>query len=252
MSDRPYSRVYWEIVDDPKFETIYDNDSHLAAWLRMLLMADQAHPASGQIPSNARRASVKALANAGLIDVAGGRFRVHGLAAERSRRSEAGRVGGLASGRSRAVERPLNVPLNDGRTKTNLDEDETRTRQDETSIAHDGWDEPEAEAVTWLAKHGCSLMPHSGYYRHLVLMVEAHGINAVIGMFDRLAGAGTKSGDIKGYLFAARDALDKRTRPNLANLEKEDRAEEIERTSQREVERTKRYLAELRAVGGGS
>src|SRR5690348_15515478 len=59
MTERAaYSRVYWSIVDDPKFESVYDSDSNLAAWLRLLLIADQAHPASAHLPSNVRRSSV--------------------------------------------------------------------------------------------------------------------------------------------------------------------------------------------------
>jgi len=77
-------------------------------------------------------------------------------------------------------------------------------------------------------------------------MVEAHGVNAVVGMFDRLASAGTKHGDVKGYVFGAKDALDQRTRPNLKELDKEDRAEEVDRGHQRELDKTQAYLRELR------
>jgi len=92
MAERaPYSRVYWGIVDDPKFETIYDDDRHLAAWLRLLLMADQAHPASASIPAGIRPSSVAALVSARLIRVTGRRFRITGLDAERDKRSESAR-----------------------------------------------------------------------------------------------------------------------------------------------------------------
>jgi hypothetical protein len=92
MADRaPYSRVYWGIVDDPKFDTIYDDDRHLAAWLRMLVIADQSYPTSAQVPANIRRASVKALVDARLISVTGKRYRICGLDAERERRSESAR-----------------------------------------------------------------------------------------------------------------------------------------------------------------
>jgi hypothetical protein len=85
-----YSRVYWEIVDDPKFALIYDHDAHLAAWLRLLLIADQAHPASAHLPSSVRRSSIKALSEAELIDLLpGSRYRIHGLDAERQRRKDA-------------------------------------------------------------------------------------------------------------------------------------------------------------------
>ena len=123
---------------------------------------------------------------------------------------------------------------------------DTTEREDTSAAGHDPWDDPEREAVTWLAKHGCALLPQSGYYRNLVTMVEAHGVNAVVGMFDRLASAGTKHGDVKGYVFGAKDALDQRTRPNLKELDKEDRAEEVDRGHQRELDKTQAYLRELR------
>ena len=90
---RPYVRVYYEIADDPRFASIFDNDHHLAAWLRLLLTAEGAWPASAAMPQGARSSSVRALADAGLIEiVAGHRFRVHGLDAERQRRSDHARL----------------------------------------------------------------------------------------------------------------------------------------------------------------
>ena len=127
MSERaPYSRVYHSIVDDPKFTAIFDSDRRLATWLRLLIVAEQAHPASANIPAGTNRAAVAVLVDAGLIDLGtGSRYRIHGLDAERTRRSEAARVGGLASGRSRSVEPSFN-----GRsTKSNLD----KTSIDKTS-----------------------------------------------------------------------------------------------------------------------
>lgn len=87
MSERAaYSRVYWTIVDDEKFVEIYDDDRHLACWLRLLLIADQAHPSSAHLPAGVRGVSVRALEAVGLIDVSGSRYRVRGLDAERERR----------------------------------------------------------------------------------------------------------------------------------------------------------------------
>jgi hypothetical protein len=80
-------------------------------------------------------------------------------------------------------------------------------------------------------------------------MVESHGVNAVVGMLDRLASAGTKSGDVKGYVFGARDALDAQTRPNLADVGKADRAEADARAHQARLDRTQRELRALREVG---
>jgi hypothetical protein len=83
----PYSRVYWRIVDDERFADIYGSDAHLAAWLRLLLGADQAWPASAPLPANVRRGSVQALVTCGLVDLRpGGFYRIHGLDAERGKR----------------------------------------------------------------------------------------------------------------------------------------------------------------------
>lgn len=80
-------------------------------------------------------------------------------------------------------------------------------------------------------------------------MVEHHGINAVVGMLDRLAAAGTKGGDVKGYVFGARDALDAQTRPSLTDIGKADRAEADARAHQARLERTRRELRALREIG---
>jgi hypothetical protein len=99
--------------------------------------------------------------------------------------------------------------------------------------------DPEGAAITWLARHGCYLQPHSGYYRAVVLAVEQHGVNAYVGMLDRLAKAGMKNGDSKGYVFGAKDALDSQTRPSLKALETEDRTEERAETWSRRTAATK-------------
>lgn len=92
MSEDPYSRLYWRLVDDPKFAEIYSEDHHFATWLRLLMIADQAYPATAHLPALARKASVARLAEAGLIDLLpNGRFRLHGLASEREKRAQSGR-----------------------------------------------------------------------------------------------------------------------------------------------------------------
>jgi hypothetical protein len=109
-------------------------------------------------------------------------------------------------------------------------------------------DDPEHDVRVWLADHGCEVRPGSGWDQKLVVAVAAHGSNAMVGMMDRLARAGYRNGDIKGFLFGAMDALDKQKRPNLGEIETEDRAEQSRQHQQREVERTQAYLRDLRAV----
>lgn len=90
MTDRqPYSRVYWSIIDDERFANIYDDDRCLAWWLRLLLIADQAWPASGTLPAGIRRTPLGVLVGAGVVEIRGNRFRIHGLDREREGRKRA-------------------------------------------------------------------------------------------------------------------------------------------------------------------
>lgn len=91
-TEDPYVRVYQRILTDPKFESIYEDDHHLATWLRLLLVADQMWPVSAPVPRSTRETSLRALVKAGLVDLMPKHcYRIHGLDAERNARSIAGR-----------------------------------------------------------------------------------------------------------------------------------------------------------------
>ncbi len=94
----PYTRVYWRAIDDPKFVGIWDDDAALAAWLRLLVAADMAWPATASLYHGVKPKALAALVKAGLVDlVAGHRYRIHGLDVERGKRSQQGTLG--AAGR---------------------------------------------------------------------------------------------------------------------------------------------------------
>lgn len=83
-----YSRVYHSIVDDPRFELVYSNDPALAAWLRLLLVADAMYPAPAPLPRTVRAKALEVLVTAGLVELVGSEhYRIHGLASEREKRS---------------------------------------------------------------------------------------------------------------------------------------------------------------------
>lgn len=130
MADLPYSRVYWTIVDDEKFATIYDSNDHLATWLRLLLIADQANPASAHVPVGTSSKSLNALVACGLVDLSGGRYRIHGLRAERDRRAERGRT---------AANARWNADASSGAMQDSAKSD---ARRDETSLDELRQDEP--------------------------------------------------------------------------------------------------------------
>lgn len=85
-------RVYYTIGEDDRFRDIYHDDRRLGAWLRLLLIADAVWPASAPLPASIAKSSLKALIDAGVIDLLPGHmYRIHGLDAERERRSASGR-----------------------------------------------------------------------------------------------------------------------------------------------------------------
>lgn len=83
----PYVRVYYSIVEDEKFVGVYDDDRALATWLKLLMGADAMYPAPATLPLGIHMPSVKKLADKGIIDLVGSRYKVHGLEAEREVRS---------------------------------------------------------------------------------------------------------------------------------------------------------------------
>lgn len=272
----------WGRVDDQHYrhEKVAELDDELRKgcialfWLTISWCNDRL--TDGRVPAGTVRLlggedeEASELVRVGLWDRDGKAYRVHDfldfnkskaqVEAERVQRAIAGQAG--AKARWRPASGPVSdadgeVPseptddVNDG-----SDAPVSRTPSpvtpspapDARAERHDPWDDPEHEALVWLAKHGCDVRPGNGYHRKLVTAVEVHGVNALIGMMDRLADAGTKHGDVKGFLFGAIDALDARGRPSLGDLDKADRADDERRAHQARLERTRRDTAALRAV----
>lgn len=93
----PYVRVYYRVIDDPKFAEVYDNDARLSCWLRLLLIADATYPVPAPIPHGIKRSALDFLVSVRLVDLmAGNRFRLHGMDSERERQSLRGKAGAAA------------------------------------------------------------------------------------------------------------------------------------------------------------
>lgn len=214
MADRPYARVYYSDLERD-YPDVWHDPIALGTYVHLLAIAEAMWPAVPEVPRSARDAIVKRLFESGLL-VSLPRFgyRIKGMDAERTARSTAARTAANARHGNADSTAP---------TMPNL----TEPNRAEPSQADAGaWEEPEGEALTWLAKHGCYVRPGNGYHAHLVMTVEQHGINAVVGMLDRLARAGVKDGDTKGFVFGTRDALNPKV--DLKGVEAEVRAEERE------------------------
>ena len=107
MSDeRKYVRLYYSIIDDPKFEAVYGDDSALAAYTRLLMLADSMWPASPPIPKSCRASAFRKLVDERIVDVLpGDKFRIHGLDAEREMR-RASAVRSASAKQTRSVRSP--------------------------------------------------------------------------------------------------------------------------------------------------
>ena len=97
MTQGRYSRVYWSVIDDERFATVWDDDRALACWLRLLIAADAVWPSSAILPLGTNRKALDVLVRAGLVELAAGaRYRIHGLDAERERRAGSARAAASA------------------------------------------------------------------------------------------------------------------------------------------------------------
>jgi hypothetical protein len=92
MAGKPYSRMYWALMDDPKFDGIREDPRLFGAWALLLLYADMAYPAPTYRPPFVGPSAFRRLVAAGLVDeLSGKRYRIHGLAFEREERTQSAR-----------------------------------------------------------------------------------------------------------------------------------------------------------------
>ena len=191
----PYSRVYWRIAEDPRFAAIYPDERHLGTWLRLLVLADAMYPTAAPVPATARKASVKALVDCGLIElIPGGLYRVHGLASERERRSRAGaepdpdrNPQGTAKEPHRTAAEPARTLARAGVAETR--QDEQRQDEHEQAAARDGLPNLDKDAIRGLEDR--TGRPWSlagdkqlGEYDRLI---ADHGLVTVLGAFDAIS-----------------------------------------------------------------
>lgn len=89
---RVYARFYYlEFIRD--YPAIYQDDAALSTWLRLLVHADQVWPMVPELPRSVRPGPLRKLVDAKLVTVTGVTYAVKGQAAERARRSNAGKAG---------------------------------------------------------------------------------------------------------------------------------------------------------------
>ena len=194
-----YSRLYHAVVDDTRFDGIYDDDAHWACYTRLLMLAEAAWPASAPIPRAARQESVDALAKAGIIELqAGDRFRIHGLDPERAKRSEHGRQAAEARWNRSQPPAPTEPPEpyqepcpedapSNARASCPSMLDETRldeTRRDEQSARAPVVPMPVIHAVEERSRRPWVFRPGTTFYDTLAANVRDFGDDRVVAAMD--------------------------------------------------------------------
>lgn len=86
-----YSRLYHRFARE--FPEVYADDPCLAAWVRLLLVADASWPMRPPLPRAVRPKPLRTLIEAGLVILDCDAYTVLGLDAERTRRRDAARTG---------------------------------------------------------------------------------------------------------------------------------------------------------------
>jgi hypothetical protein len=142
--DDPYSRLYWRVKADQRFEHAYSCDPCWAAYTRLLIEAEASYPSPASLPRSLRAHAKAQLAADGIIELQPHDcYTVHGLANERERRSSSARQNAEARWAPQyGIAMP---PQSDGNASALLNE----TRQDETKRDETSQGAPESGPDVW-------------------------------------------------------------------------------------------------------
>lgn len=92
MSERTYARFYYaEFIRD--YPDAWADERVLGTWLKLFVRAEQMWPLPCELPRSIRPRPLAVLVEMGLIATDGTVYAVKGMAAERERRSNAGKAG---------------------------------------------------------------------------------------------------------------------------------------------------------------
>lgn len=130
--ERKYVRFYYpEFVRD--YRDVYEDDAAYAAWMRLLVLAEQVWPLTPELPRSVRSRPLRLLVERGLVVIKGHEFTIKGLDAERGRRHESARNAADARWSGAASSANGTAQRNADRTAEVMPK--TSTRQDETRFA---------------------------------------------------------------------------------------------------------------------
>jgi hypothetical protein len=240
----PYSRHYWKLIDDPKFVDVFDNDHHYACWSRLLMLADQAWPASAHIPASARKSSVAKLAQVELILLLpGGRFRMIGTQAEREKRSHhaahaaASRWGTVSNAESNAPSIAAgNAHASGGRMPSKAEQEQSKEEQHSTPRAPDPADAywsltgkyPNGGALSWIDDMSASYGPDAVVRAVAKAHLEDKAVSTLLGRAQDILRSEARALSLKEQANVRQTLKERRAAPR-ADIDPEVLAAEIRR-----------------------
>ncbi len=136
--DGKYSRLYWSVKDDEKFDGIRSNPAVFGTWALLLMDADAVWPSSASLPRWIRKRDLEVLVTALIVDLLpDDRYRIHGLDTEREKRAASARVGAdvrRTNDVRPSTERTTTVPLAEPSTSQVLDKHAAEVARDPADI----------------------------------------------------------------------------------------------------------------------
>lgn len=186
-------RVYHDDLQRD-YPAVWDDDTLLANWLRLLVVGDKLWPAPGEVPASVRPRVLMALESTGILEaLPKHRFALRGLNSERARRAASARVG---AGVRWDSERNANgvQPQSEGESDRNASQVRgERVRASALGVDSESTTE-EDSVLAWLASVGATVQPNgNGHHRDLVLLVGRQGADAVLTAMRRRYEAGDRS-----------------------------------------------------------
>lgn len=204
----PYVRVYYSVVDDPKFAGMKLETK--GAWLDLLIAADSMYPAPAPLPRWLPKRIQVELTRRGIIDPVGSdHYRIHGLESERSKRSAAGKSGANARWNANALPSQSEAIMpNDALRSTPSNSTPLRADAREVDNQREGLPHltPEAQAAITEASGLFVSTASDRVLTDLDGLVERQGAEAVSRAIARLRERGSRTW--QQFVYGARNDLE--------------------------------------------
>ena len=127
--DRKYVRVYYnDLIRD--YPEVWADDAQLATWLRLLATADPMWPTPPELPRSVKPRPLARLVDCSLVStLAGHRYQMKGMEAERGRRSDAARNAAAARWHSESSANGSAEPMPNRNETSKAENEPNRARE---------------------------------------------------------------------------------------------------------------------------